>query len=906
MTDIRYLLWSLALGVVSTTATAQTTWVGTTSSWGTPSNWSTGVVPTSADDVVIGAAAAVPNTAGTTAECRNLTVTASGAVVIDALSPLSVHGNATASGSVTGGVVELLAPGTCSGTFPSLDVGSDYTVGTTTTVTGNLRQLGGTLTTGTLTVAGTASFLGTTVTNGGGTLTLSGDVTFATTSAVTFPAVQIDFAGSTWTSNANFDPTQGIVAFVGSGAQTANAGSFTWARLEIGPSAQVTAIGNVHTRSTLRVEGTLTVAPGATDIQVDNRLEFGFGSSRLEGSTITALRILNGISGIGTIELPAATLDVDGTCSFSAPATLNVATAPSTAPHTFSGTLNAPSSVTFTSSDPSSTHYRFDGTGTVAGVLPNVEIAGNYVSSVTTNFDYLQSSGTLTVGNTTVNGNATFQGTTLTSGGGTLTLNGDVDFATTGAITNPAIRIDFVGSTWTSNANFDPMQGIVAFVGSGIQTANVASFTWARLEIGPSAQVTAIGDVRTRSTLRIEGTLTVAPGATDVQVDDRLEVALGSSRLEGSTVTRLRILNGINASGTIELPAATLDVDGDASFGPSAGLTVGVAAASAPHTFSNDFTAFLSMPIISADPSATHFRFDGAGFPAQVVFGTFPNVEVTGVCQLGNNMVVDFDFTQTGGTLLVSNARVRGTSTFQGATITNLGGILTLDGDADFATTAAVTHPANRIDFSGSTWTSNANFVPTSTPIRFLGTGPQSVNAVALTLPSLEVGSSSQLSIVTAQLTLGTDLTVDGAFTAPAGSLDVGQDLVVRPGGTVDVGAVEFTGPTPANNPVPLPPPTFVVNSALDGAPAVDGNLTLREAVLAATTNTAVGDAQAGTAGLDVIVFDPALFAAICDSNGLAFRLSIRLSTKRYTSSRSTTTTSPTARMIASPTPPMR
>ena len=56
---------------------------------------------------------------------------------------------------------------------------------------------------------------------------------------------------------------------------------------------------------------------------------------------------------------------------------------------------------------------------------------------------------------------------------------------------------------------------------------------------------------------------------------------------------------------------------------------------------------------------------------------------------------------------------------------------------------------------------------------------------------------------------------------------------------------------------------TLVVNSTLDNfnpsAPATDGAITLREAILAANSDTAVGDAPAGS-GADTISFDPAVF----------------------------------------------
>ena len=53
---------------------------------------------------------------------------------------------------------------------------------------------------------------------------------------------------------------------------------------------------------------------------------------------------------------------------------------------------------------------------------------------------------------------------------------------------------------------------------------------------------------------------------------------------------------------------------------------------------------------------------------------------------------------------------------------------------------------------------------------------------------------------------------------------------------------------------------TFVVNSTVDdGSGAVDGLISLREAIIAANTNAAFGDAQAGDADGDTIVFDGAI-----------------------------------------------
>jgi hypothetical protein len=56
-----------------------------------------------------------------------------------------------------------------------------------------------------------------------------------------------------------------------------------------------------------------------------------------------------------------------------------------------------------------------------------------------------------------------------------------------------------------------------------------------------------------------------------------------------------------------------------------------------------------------------------------------------------------------------------------------------------------------------------------------------------------------------------------------------------------------------------IAPATFIVNSLFDGAPAADGQLTLREAILAATTNLPSGDALRGDFLFDTITFAPAL-----------------------------------------------
>ena len=65
-----------------------------------------------------------------------------------------------------------------------------------------------------------------------------------------------------------------------------------------------------------------------------------------------------------------------------------------------------------------------------------------------------------------------------------------------------------------------------------------------------------------------------------------------------------------------------------------------------------------------------------------------------------------------------------------------------------------------------------------------------------------------------------------------------------------------------------IAPATFLVNSLADGVPVKDGLLTLREAIVAATTNLPSGDAGRGDFLLDTITFAPALKGGVIELTG--------------------------------------
>ena len=69
----------------------------------------------------------------------------------------------------------------------------------------------------------------------------------------------------------------------------------------------------------------------------------------------------------------------------------------------------------------------------------------------------------------------------------------------------------------------------------------------------------------------------------------------------------------------------------------------------------------------------------------------------------------------------------------------------------------------------------------------------------------------------------------------------------------------------------------FIVDT-IDDSTTVDGDVSLREAIEAANTNSAVGDATAGDAGLDTITFDGSLSGMEITLGGTALSISENLS----------------------------
>jgi hypothetical protein len=303
---------SAIIGVVAlalaSTGLSQSTWVGNVSSdWSVSANWSGGVPDDTQNAAVPAGTVNSPSTAGVSnAACLNLTVSAGATLTVDATLPLAVHGSLSVAGTIAGGTV--VASGMTSanlnggGSVANLEIAK--TGATTATVTGSFTVAGNlTLTSGQLrvasqsthvvTVGGNALFQGgvLSVFASAGTLDVAGSVTFAgTTTTGTTPTIR---CGGNWTADGSYSPTAGTVRFDGTGVLQAISGTPAFPALTIDPGAQVAASASCAAGGALTVGGTLTLAAGVTLSASANAViagsVAGAGALRLVGAAAVSL-----------------------------------------------------------------------------------------------------------------------------------------------------------------------------------------------------------------------------------------------------------------------------------------------------------------------------------------------------------------------------------------------------------------------------------------------------------------------------------------------------------------------------------------------------------------------------------------------------------------------------------------
>lgn len=305
---------------ITIAAAGARTWVGGSGdepgNWLLADNWTPAVVPTAADDVIIPPTANNPSVTGATALARNLTVQTGALVNVGAGGALRVHGNLDAGQTITGsGTVHLQGTtGTARGTMANpVEVTGAYTVDGTL-VTGSMTVTGGgaslsldgeivsvagdftvqnggvfrsTVDGGAMTVSGNASFRGGNVAGdvSEGVLSVAGDLIAGTTTPAFVssgnhlvyligPSQNVSFAGS--------GPAAGRLNDV---VVTAVDGTTVAGDLHIAGDFVVTGIFVVPSGFTVDVAGALTLGNTGT-LNVDGTLTAAGGCTNLGGSIL--------------------------------------------------------------------------------------------------------------------------------------------------------------------------------------------------------------------------------------------------------------------------------------------------------------------------------------------------------------------------------------------------------------------------------------------------------------------------------------------------------------------------------------------------------------------------------------------------------------------------------------------
>lgn len=693
------------LNLDGTARAPRTIWTGASDiDWDNPANWTAGV-PDGSTNAVVPAAPSKPDTSGAVdPSVHDLTVTST--AQLKGGTPLTVTGSALIAGQVQDGG-GLLFTGTGSltalGAIPKIQ---EVEVQGDIELVGLLPIHDLTLTSGTLTasfgsvttVEGDATFMGGELIGAGGSLVLEEDVAFAGTVVTQAPDLRVL---ANWAADASFAPTSGTVTFEGDPASASAGGGATQLEffdLVIASLADVDFTAPAHVRGDWSVIG---------DFQT------------------------------------TGTVDVDGDTDGDMNAAINLGTTGSTfgGDFTFGGSLSSAGMIVFDGPD-----AQFIETDTT---LPDTDI--DTTGTVTFQGlglalgDLVLENGNLVVDTTTtVSGNSTFNGGTLTGTGLIDTVH--VDFnGTVAAASAPDFRVT---GNWEADANWSPTAGTVLFdAGAPGQTITLTGgATAARfhgLSVGDSAGLTLT------PALDVDGDLTV---------------------------------NGTLAAGS------SVDVEGDTSGDGDANLSLNLGGSSG--NFGGDFTFGGSMS------AAGMIVFDGSETQYIETDSTLPDVDVnaTGTVIFGN-LTVAGNLEVLNGTLEIDDSKlatVNGNGLFAGGFLRAAGlddvdtGVLDINGGVTFSGTVVTASPIIR---TTGNWTADTAYAPTTGKATFDNTvSSQTIDGTGGTFADVEVVASADVSSTTA-LTLTGSAEVEGDLTVtPAGGATFDVDGAVTGSGTLDVG----------------------------------------------------------------------------------------------------------------------
>jgi hypothetical protein len=651
--------------------------------------------------------------------------------------------------------------------LPNVQVtGTNYTI-LRGVVQGNLQLApgAGNLNVLSCTVNGNCDFHGNAVLNFlAGSLTANGAVTWQTSSVVTNPPATITCRG-TWTSDASFGPTSGLVVLDGTGAQLVNMTAFHWHDLRIGTNAIVSTPLATLVDASLEVRGSLTcTGPTVTVtglLKVPGSMQAGLATSFLAHGSLD-------IS--GTVSANAAAFDVDGDAVVSG--TLSVGPGG----HVFSNSVK----VSGAFSVPAGQTVTFDGSGEIniatSSAMPSVFFSGSDYDVVQLRVaqNLTQTSGAMNVQLCQVVGNALLQGdAVLDLSNGLLDVGGNVNWQTNSPVNTPPSTIQ-CGGNWTSTASFQPTSGLVFFDGTGPQGVSMPVFQWFNLRIGAGSSVSTAQNAATLGFLDVLGSLTCT--GSSIQVGGVLTIA-SSAALVAVNATSITFSGTATLTGALNAPAAVLTASQAFVVNASGFCALG----NGTHQFSANFTQNGTLAV----PATATFAFTGSGTILATPAYPLPQATFSGGDYTVMVLAVAGALTQTAGRMFIQNVHALSSATFQGNTIADSsGGQLTVDGALSLQTVGSVVTPPTTIRCGGA-FSANAQFAPTFGVVIMQGASPQVMNAPLLTLSALTIQSGAQVSFGTNNVILLADLIVNGSLQAPTGSLEIRGSLTVAGSGAL-------------------------------------------------------------------------------------------------------------------------
>ncbi|MGE3174063.1 MAG: hypothetical protein AB7O97_15660 [Planctomycetota bacterium] len=736
--------------------------------WNDASNWSAGV-PSVLTDAIVAPAANQPDTTGApSAACRNLTVQAGASLSAPVGFPLSIQGSIACAGSVVG---ELRLTG--SGAIATSGTGlleNVRVVAGPYTVDAQLATLDQQPGSAAITIQScrasvAATFRGAGLLGGPGSLLESqGSVTVQATAPVTAPPSLIRL-GAIWTSDASWQPASGAVWFVGSGAAIANVAPGTvWSGLEIENVFGLTHNGDLRVAGALRMRNDLRVNGAVVDLTQPAGITIG---SELRGNSVTQLRIRNGVTSAGIIDLPNAVADVDGNVTFFVTGLLSVGAGV----HRFSNSVGIAGGF----AAPASATLEFDGSGTITiapfNVLPAVRITGSSYTildaTVGGDLTHAVGAGDLNVFRCAVNGNCALSGNSVRDfTGGLLDVAGNVVWQTVAVVNTPP-SVVFCAGSWTANASFQPTSGLVVFDGVGPKSVTMPAFAWNSLRIAPTAQVATPLAVRTSGTLDVQGGL--QSGGGDIECFGPMLV---SGSVTAPNCLRVRAHAGLVVGGSVQAPQAFLDVDGDTDV--DGAVTLG----NGNHVLTGSLLVAGSL----AMPAGQIAVFDGGGVVDVVPTSPIPNVRFAGGDYQVDALTVGQDLVQISGVLAVRSCEVQRDATMQGTGLVDVAtGLLDVGRDVRIQLSAPTTQPPATIRCGGN-WLSDASFAPASGLVEFDGVGAQTVTMPAIPWFDLRVAASASVALPQDVLVQG-GLDVLGQLSAVGTGVQVSGPLTIGSAG---------------------------------------------------------------------------------------------------------------------------